>query len=317
MQVSAVSSSSAYHRPRMLIQASIREGGPFQQWLTRQGCHEMIEAAKYLPPSKPSKPDTSYEVHFLTGANYWYQTLFCAWSLQENAPVRITPIVHDDGTLQDDHIKHLRRVIPWIRIVGHSEIERELDCHLPRARFPELRARQLTYPHLRKLTDIHCGRRGWTLVLDSDMLFFREPGFLLDWLAAPQRTCHMRDAAPAYGYSARLMEELAGHPIPPFVNVGFCGLRSDDIEWDDVERWCKELVAREGMSYFLEQAITAMLVAGKPRAEASPTDYRVLPDLNEGSAPSAGAAPLCRRIQTIIFPARLAARSEASKSYQS
>jgi hypothetical protein len=119
------------------------------------------------------------------------------------------------------------------------------------------------------------------------MLFFREPTFLLDWLAAPERICHMLDAIPAYGYSAWLMEVLAGHPIPRLVNVGFCGLRSDDIKWDDVEHWCKELIAREGMCYFLEQAITAMLVAGKPRAEAPPTDYRVLPDLNEGSAPSA------------------------------
>ena len=160
-----------------------------------------------------------------------------------------------------------------------------LDRHLPEARFPELRARRLNYPHLRKLTDIHCWRRGWTLVLDFDMLFFREPRFLLDWLAAPATACHMLDAMPAYGYSTHLMEELAGHPIPPLVNVGFCGLRSDAIDWDELERWCKELVAREGMSYFLEQAITAMLVAGKPRAEASAVDYRVLPDLLEGRAP--------------------------------
>ena len=39
---------------------------------------------------------------------------------------------------------------------------------------------------------------------------------------------------PAYGYSTHLMEELCGHPIPPLVNVGFCGLRSDAIDWDDV-----------------------------------------------------------------------------------
>ncbi len=247
----------------------------------------MIEAAKTLPELKPSKSDSGYEVHFVTGVDYWYQTLFCAWSLQANSSVRITPVVYNDGTLRSDHIWYLKRAIPWICVVGLCEIERELDRHLPGARFPELRTRRLTYPHLRKLTDIHCGRRGWTLVLDSDMLFFREPRFLLDWLAAPTKACHMLDALPAYGYSAHLMEGLAGHPIPPLVNVGFCGLRSDKIDWTKLERWCKELVAREGMSYFLEQAITAMLVAGQPRAEASANDYRVLPDLHEGREPSA------------------------------
>ena len=167
------------------------------------------------------------------------------------------------------------------------EIERELDRHLPEVRFPELRARRLTYPHLRKLTDIHCWRQGWTLVLDSDMLFFREPRFLFDWLAGPSQACHMLDVFPAYGYSTHLMQELCGHPIPSLVNVGLCGLRSDAIDWDMLERWCKELVAREGMSPFLEQAMIAMLFAEKPRAEASMSDYRVLPDLREGREPSA------------------------------
>ena len=183
-----------------------------------------------------------------------------------------------------------------MRFVSRSEIERELDRHLPKARFPELRARRLTYPHLRKLTDIHCWRRGWTLVLDSDMLFFREPRFLLDWLAAPASACHMLDALPAYGYSARLMEELAGHPIPPLVNVGFCGLRSDAIDWDELERWCKELVAREGMSYFLEQAITAMLVAGKASSRSICDGLSSASRSARGPRTICGAAPLCRRV---------------------
>ena len=175
----------AYHRPLGLIHASIREGGPLEQWRTERGRREMVEAAKTLPQLKTLKPDTEHRVHFVTGANYWYQTLFCAWSLQANASVRIIPVIYDDGTLQADHIEYIKRAIPWTHVVRLSEIERKLDRYLPKARFPELRARRLTYPHLRKLTDIHCWRRGWNLVLDSDMLFFREPRFLLDWLAAP------------------------------------------------------------------------------------------------------------------------------------
>ena len=226
----------------------------------------MIEAARVLPPLTAPKLNLGYEVHFLSGEKYWYQTLFCAWSLQAT-DVKITPVVHDDGSLKESHIEYFHRAIPWLRWLSRSEIEGELHRHLPEARFPELRSRRLTYPHLRKLTDIHCGRRGWILVLDFDMLFFREPRFLLEWLASPAMACHMLDALPAYGYSAHLMEELCGIRIPPLVNVGFCGLQSDAIDWGELEFWCRELVVRQGMSYFLEQAITAMLVAGRPRAQ--------------------------------------------------
>src|SRR5690348_6013068 len=86
---------NAYHRPLGLIRSSIREGGPLQQWRTECGRRGMIEAATLLPALKAPERGRGYEVHFVTGANYWYQTLFCAWSLQANAAVRIVPIVYD------------------------------------------------------------------------------------------------------------------------------------------------------------------------------------------------------------------------------
>jgi hypothetical protein len=47
------------------------------------------------------------------------------------------------------------------------------------------------------------------------------------------------------------------------------------------------LTAREGMHYYLEQALTAMLVAGGETLAAPARDYRVLPSLAEGRAPQA------------------------------
>ena len=119
------------------------------------------------------------------------------------------------------------------------------------------------------------------------MLFFRRPRFVLDWLVAPDRPCHMVDAMPAYGYSQGLMERLAGAPVRPLINVGFCGLRSDAIDWDALETWCAALIEEEGKHYFQEQALTAMLMAGQETAAASPDDYAVLPSLDEGREPTA------------------------------
>jgi len=150
-----------------------------------------------------------------------------------------------------------------------------------------LRERRAHYPNLRKLTDVHAGAHGWRLVLDSDMLFFRRPDFLLAWLAAPDRPLHMVDVQDSYGYSRARLESLAGAPLPLRLNVGLCGLRSDALDWEKLEFWCRRLIEAEGTSYYLEQALVAMLLAGRDCAVAPAGDYLLLPPEDECRAPRA------------------------------
>ena len=167
----------------------------------------------------------------------------------------------DDGSLSSDQEQQLRRLFPSGRTRCKHEIAAELDQHLPVSRFPVLRQRWSDYINIRKLTDIHLGSSGTKLVLDSDMLFFRRPDELLAWWDQPNGPCLMVDCEESYGYSRQLMEQLAGAPIPPLLNVGICGLASELINWELLEHWCHILVEREGTSYYLEQAMVAMLAA--------------------------------------------------------
>ena len=80
------------------------------------------------------------------------------------------------------------------------------------------------------------------------------------------------------------MERLTGAPIPPLVNVG---IRSDSLDWDEVEGWCRELIARENTNYYLEQALVAMLVARQPCVAAPAGDYITRPSRFEIAHPSA------------------------------
>jgi hypothetical protein len=276
-----------YHTPIARLRQSIAEGGPAEQRRTEQARREMIAAAEVLPALTAPHGQEAVEIAFLSGERFWWQTLFCVVSLQTHSRVRITPLVYDDGTFSEVTWSAFSRVVPWARLVAAAEIETALEAHLPFSRFPSLRSRRLSYPHLRKLTDIHAGRGGWLAVLDSDMLFFRPPKALLDWLVAPDRPCSLVEGISAYGYSLGLMRELAGAEPPARVNVGVCGLRSDAIDWDRLEYWCREMLEREGTHYFQEQALTAMLLAGQECHRFGPPDYIVMPNLAEGRRPAA------------------------------
>ena len=276
-----------YHTPIARLRQSIAEGGPSEQRRTELARREMIDAAKVLPTLTAPRGQEAVEIAFLSGENFWWQTLFCVVSLQTHSRVPIVPIVYDDGTFSEVAWSAFSRVVPWARLIAGAEIDTALEAHLPFSRFPSLRSRRLSYPHLRKLTDIHAGRSGWLAVLDSDMLFFRPPKALLDWLVAPDRPCSLVEGISAYGYSPRLMRELAGAEPPARVNVGVCGLRSDAIDWDRLEYWCREMLEREGTHYFQEQALTAMLLAGQECHRFGPPDYVVMPNLAEGRRPAA------------------------------
>lgn len=275
-----------YHRPIGLVRNSIAEGGPWQQWRTALGRRAMIEAAHRLAPIKAPPIDRGARVAFLSGARHWYQTLFCFASLQAHIPERITPVIFEDGSMTAQMRGHLWRVVPWIEFPGFDVVEERFDRLLPVSTFPTLRRRRALNPILRQLTDIHLGAPGWTLYLDSDMLFFRCPEALRAWFNEP-RAMFMQDIATVYGYSPALMRELAGVPIPDRINAGLYALHSPSIDWNRLEYWCRTEIEREGIYYLQPQSLIALLLANGGAEPLPAEDYILLPSLAEGRTPTA------------------------------
>ena len=251
-----------YRRPKDELRR-LQRWGPRGYFRTGAWQRQMEQAATRLPVLVSSALESGrpLEVWFLTGARFWYQTAFCAWSLAHHSQRDLVLNLVDDGSLRLEQEQHLRRLFHSGVTRWKHEVATELDQHLPVSRFPVLRQRWSDYINIRKLTNIHLGSSGTKLVLDSDMLFFHRPDELLAWWDQPNGPCLMVDCVESYGYSRELMEELAGAPIPPLLNVGICGLASELINWEELEHWCQILVEREGTSYFLEQALVAMLAA--------------------------------------------------------
>jgi hypothetical protein len=277
-----------WHTPLARARDSLRFGGPLAVRETERQRAEMEAAAENLP-ALPEFPGTApVTLHLMTGRRFWYQTAFCLHSFAAAARTTVHAELYDDGSIDETCAARLARLGPGVNLNLLPTLRAKLDAHLPAARFPVLRERWKNYPNIRKLTDVHLGSAGWKLVIDSDLLFFRRPDFLLHWLAAPDRILHAVDCAENYGYSRPLLAELAGAPIPPLVNVGLCGLRGDALDWDELERWCATLHAREQTSYYLEQALVAMLTArAQPCAVAPAADYITLPTRAEVLAPRA------------------------------
>jgi hypothetical protein len=270
-----------------VLKASIAAGGPVEQWRDQSARAEMAAAVARLEKQTLPPATGSPEVHFLTGARFWDQTAWCLYTLQAQAGMNFPTVFHDDGSADTAVRGRLDRLFPQARWQSEAEASADLGRFLPAARYPTLHGRWRVYPNIRKLLDVHAGRRGWRLVLDSDMLFFRRPDFLLHWLRQPDRPLYMVDVQDSYGYSRELLESLAGTPVPFRLNVGICGLCSDAIDWDRLEGWCRRLQETAGTSYYLDQALIAILCSVQRCAVAPAEDYVVLPSEAECREPRA------------------------------
>ena len=202
-------------------------------------------------------------LYFLTGKNYLYQTLFCIQSLNKCSSEHFKFILVDDGTFSPEIISQIKRQLPGAEIIIAGIIEKNLEAVLPKDKFPVLHHKRSEYPHIKKLTDVHTiPGNSWKIVLDSDMMFWDNPDELIAWLKHPDKPVHMVDCEESYGYPHKLMEQLAGAIVASKLNVGIIGLESDVIDWQMLENWIIKLETTGGKSYYLEQALSTMLVAG-------------------------------------------------------
>jgi hypothetical protein len=254
--------------------------GGYNNYRKMIGGQSLMEKASLDLPPVYSSCD-GWPLYFLTGERYLYQTLFCISSLSRVSGESFHITLVDDGSFNKNLRMRIARQLPGAVIIDESQVTVSLDRLLPVKDFPVLRAKRNVYPHIKKLIDIHTLPGDWKLVLDSDMLFWSAPSELISWLKHPRTPLYMQDCANSYGYSKALMETLAGSPITDLINVGVIGLNSRDIEWAAVESWVTALERHEKTSYYLEQALTAMLIGRRQAVCLSEERYKVMPSSAE------------------------------------
>ena len=234
-----------------------------------------MEKSSFKLPPILSNAD-GLPIYFLTGKNYLYQTLYCIHSLIKvsNEKFRFTLI--DDGSFDRDLIERINLQLPHATIITRAHIEQNINAVIPQ--YSHLLDKRKVYQHIKKLTDVHSiSGDQWKLVLDSDMLFLKEPKAIIDWLKKPEKPLYMVDCMESYGYSHSLMENICGEQIPKRINVGVIGLNSNQINWQNLNNWVNTLEKQEGTSYFLEQALTAMILGQTSCVALNALEYVVNP----------------------------------------
>lgn len=269
-----------YRHPLSKWKTIQRFGGysSYQKMLTGQ--KEMILASQKIPQLYSFA--NGLPIYFLTGKKYLYQTLYCIASLTKVTQEKFKFVLVDDGSFDHDLMERISKQVNGVCIISAEQINKNLAEKLPQDQYPYLHHKRAVYPHIKKLTDVHTIQDDpYKLVLDLDMLFWNEPIELINWLKNPKGAMYMLDCEESYGYSRALMEALAMASIPELMNVGAIGMKSAKINWDNLETWSSTLEQKEGASYFLEQALSAMLLVNEDQTVLNRKEYIVNPIGNQ------------------------------------
>jgi hypothetical protein len=211
-------------------------------WLNMQrGEQQMKKAALKLPPVNLST-DKILEVSFLTGAKYWHQTIFCAYTLAGYLNGRVGIKLYSDGTLTDEHIGFVKKVLPGVEALSEKQVAEHLDRVLPHNKFPTLRHLRNWHPFFRRLIDIHTAP-SWTIHLDSDMIFFSKPDQILE--AYQRKTAVYMKEQLANSYfvdSEDVLRDKYGINCIKSVNGGIIAYDNNRVDYADLEEKAKLLL---------------------------------------------------------------------------
>jgi hypothetical protein len=200
----------------------------------------MKAAAKRLKPV-PLLSDFGLEVNYLTGDKYWHQTLFCAWSLATIMEGQVKINIYSDGSLRKKHNKTIEKTLPGILIKPEKQVDHYLNKVLPDDNYPTLRRLRKSHPFFRRLLDIHT-QPSWSIHLDSDMLFLKKPGELINAFLN-KSAIYMKDhlVKSYFVDDEKTLETNFGIYCKANVNGGIIAYDHDKVDYIDLERKAKLL----------------------------------------------------------------------------
>jgi hypothetical protein len=235
----------------------------------------------FTAPSPPANRDVPFSPHELVCHQDVLLAICSAKSLNLAMGEALPWIFHEDGSLTAEDHALLLRQFPGTRVVKRTEADAFFDQ--ARATYPLLHELRKKHVMLLKLADLGAfSARDRILYVDSDILFFRPPAFIMEKLRQPGAgNFFNRDIDSAYIVAPQVIEQLTGIPPPTRINAGLSILNRADIQLAQIEDMLNRLhpSKRTDWVYYghlIEQTVVSLLTASSPTgAHHLPEDYDV------------------------------------------
>jgi glycosyltransferase involved in cell wall biosynthesis len=219
--------------------------------------------------------DPICELHVLTCGNDWLNLMWSLKTFYHFSKRRYRLCIHDDGTVPDEGLAHLRRHFPDGRLILRSEADEKAEREL-RGYPQSLRFRRMN-PLAPKVLDFSLYLQGERMLLfDSDLLFFDDPKDLLRRIEDPSYGLNAvnADLASAYTVEPSAVKSTIGLQLVERFNSGLGLIHKASMRWDWIEEFLRLPGILEGHFWRIEQTLYA-LCSSRHGVELLPDAYSV------------------------------------------
>ncbi len=230
----------------------------------------------------PNNLPIDKSINFLSGGEYLHQTLLCIYSLSiflsESEKNTIRFNIYDDGSMSDSDIDKIKKDFSFINFIEFKVSDDKVKKYLPKNEYPLINLRLKTYPIMKKLVYVHLNNEGLHPILDSDMLFFNRPEMFINWFKNPpaNSTFFIQDIHKSYGYNDSVIKSLSFGNVPEKINGGLYSFHSDKIIYKEIENSLRILEDSGGASYYVEQALIAIVASKYQLQLPAPDDQYIV-----------------------------------------
>lgn len=272
-----------FHKP---ILAPLKDRGGLIGYIkVAQGKKQMQFASTKLRVPDLRQFNSNITVVGVAGKANWYQMIFCLYSFYNVLGFNLKTVIIDDGSIDDELTSRINKQVPFVTIIKHDEARLKAEEFFSTDKYPVMHSLVNKYVVFKKLFHARALISGTVLVLDADMLFYKSPCELIEWMEAPDKPVYMYDKFSIYGNDPKaILEKLA---IKHHVNTGIIGFNNNLFDFEKLEELAAQYLQATGFNYLMEQGLYAMYLNDMDTLCLSPNDYEILPLKNEAKNPKA------------------------------
>ncbi len=214
-------------------------------------------------------------VHMLVSSRTWDAGLLAAVAWEHHTGRRWSFVIHEDGTVDEKARDRIRAVLPDVRLVSRGEADEKLSTVL--GGHPQCLAQRGRHNLFLKFSDFAAFAPGKRfIVLDSDVIFFRRPTEILDWVDRGSDTYHYNeDTKEKFCIPRSYLEAALGVTMWPRFNSGLVLVPKAAIDWDLAEKLLSSFEHTAHHPQFFEQTLYGLMGSAWGRGGALPGSYEI------------------------------------------
>lgn len=237
---------------------------------------EILSPLAFHLVKRPQGPEIPVSVHMLVSSRTWHAGLLAAISFEHSTGRRWPLVIHDDGSVSSAQRQKIEQVLPGVRFIPRADADRETNGVL--AEYATCLAHRGRHNLFLKFFDAApFAPHDRFIVLDSDVIFFKQPTEILEWAESGASSClYNEDTREKFCIPREEIEKVLPVTLLPRFNSGLVLMQKRAIDLDLASRLLSAFETTAHAPQFFEQTLYALMASTNPGGGAPlPRTYNI------------------------------------------